>query len=33
MNRWVQENGMLGDVQGGFRKDEELKVTYSLWNA
>ena len=33
MNRWVEESGMLGEVKGGFRKGQELKITYSLWNA
>ena len=28
INKWIEGNGMLGEVQGGFRK----RITLLLWN-
>ena len=30
MNRWVEESGMLGDVQGGFRNGRKTEDNFCI---
>ena len=30
MNRWVEESGMLGDIQGGFRKGRRTENNFFI---